>query len=865
MPQSGSELQEFFDLSIDLLCVVGFDGYFKRVNPALASTLGYPEPELFARSVLEITHPDDVQPSREALAQLAEGHDLVGFASRVICADGSVRWLEWNTRAIPERGIVYGVARDATERRRAEAALREAQAMLETSRDELRDLAEEQAALRRLATLVARKDSTEAVFAAVVREVGEVLGVDAAHLGRYDADGTVVSIAQWGAYAGVPIGARFPLKGDSVSARVLRTGRPARMDGYPADAGAIATTVREIGIRFSIGVPISVDGRPWGVMIATTRSARPFPVETESRLQDFTELLATAISNASAHDRLSALAQEQAALRRIATLVARQTPQAEVFAAIAGQLGRLLGVDSIEMVHYEDDREAVVVGGWGALAPALADGTRMPLGSGNVISLVFETGRTARLEHDGDSNGPGAARLTADGARATVGTPIFANGRLWGAVIAAGVRDNLLPPDLESRIGQFTELMATAIANAESRAEVARLAEEQSALRRVATLVAHGATATAVFDASTKEVAEILDASAVSLARFDDDALTVVAQHGDSDWMRIGERFPTGTAEGTPTLLRTGSADGLDDFAAATGPLADIARRAGVRATIAAPIVVDSRTWGVLAAVWVHRAPPPEDTGERMAGFAELLDTAIANADSRDQLTASRARVLAAADDARRFVVRDLHDGAQQRLVHTIITLKLARHALRTGEDDPVPLVGEALENAEGAIADLRELAHGILPVVLTSGGLRAGGRRLRVAAGPAGRCRYPHRTAATGHRGERLLHRRGGADQRGQARSGDPGGRADDGRRRQPARRGARRRCRRGGSRRLWPRRHRGPGRCARRSARDRERGPSRDGAGRAAPALALIDRRPRSPDRRCTASRASWRWNRG
>jgi PAS domain-containing protein len=86
LPQSGTELEEFFDLTIDLLCIVGFDGYFRRVNPSLERTLGYPRPELFSRSVLDITHPDDVQPSREALAQLTEGHDLVGFESRVSCA-----------------------------------------------------------------------------------------------------------------------------------------------------------------------------------------------------------------------------------------------------------------------------------------------------------------------------------------------------------------------------------------------------------------------------------------------------------------------------------------------------------------------------------------------------------------------------------------------------------------------------------------------------------------------------------------------------------------------------------------------------------------------------------------------------------
>src|ERR1700709_525826 len=122
--------------------------------------------------------------------------------------------------------------------------------MLEEGRDELRVLADEQAALRRVATLVALETEPAAVFAAVGREVGRVLAVDATHLGRFDADGSVVSVAQWGSYAGVPIGARYPLEGDSVSARVLRTGRPARMDGYEDAPGIIAAAVREVGIRF---------------------------------------------------------------------------------------------------------------------------------------------------------------------------------------------------------------------------------------------------------------------------------------------------------------------------------------------------------------------------------------------------------------------------------------------------------------------------------------------------------------------------------------------------------------------------------------------------------------------------------------
>jgi PAS domain S-box-containing protein len=726
VPQPRIELEEFFDLSIDLLCIVGFDGCFKRVNRALARTLGYPKPELLARSALDITHPDDVEPSRAALAQLAEGHDLVGFESRVITADGTVRWLEWNTRTVPERGVVYGVARDTTERRRADAALREARVMLEASRDERSVLAEEQAALRRVATLVARETPPDAVLAAVAREVGEVLGVDATHLGRYDPDGTVVSVAQWGAGARIPIGARFPLEGDSVSARVLRTGRPARMDGYGDAPGVVAAAVRSIGIRYSIGVPIPVAGRSWGVMIVSTRAAEPFPAETEARLRHFTELLATAISNASARDKLRALADEQAALRRVATLVARQTPQGELFATIAEEIGRMLRVDSIEMIRYEDDRFAAPAAGWGSAARAVPDGTRVPLGGRNVTSLVFETRRAARLEDYGDASGPIGARAGAGGVRSAVGTPIFVEGRLWGVMVAASTQGPALPADTELRMGQFTELMATAIANAEARAEVARLAAEQAALRRVATLVAEDAAPSTVFDAVTAEVTELLAASSVSLARYDDDAVTVVAQRGEDAGVPLGQRPPPAGAGVTDTVRRTGSPARLDELARPAGPIAGAAGHAGVRTTVAAPVVVNGRTWGALAAAWIACGPPAEDAAERLARFAELLDAAIANADSREQLTASRARVLAAGDEARRRVVRDLHDGAQQRLVHTIVTLKLARQALRDGRPNAEALVAEGLGDAEGAIADLRELAHGILPAGLIRGGLSA-------------------------------------------------------------------------------------------------------------------------------------------
>src|SRR6476619_5825425 len=102
VPQPGTELEEFFDLSIDRLSIITFAGEFKRVNASFVRLVGYTKPELFSRSALDILHPDDVEPARSALIQLAGGRDLVRFEARVVCADGVARWLEWNTRSMPE-------------------------------------------------------------------------------------------------------------------------------------------------------------------------------------------------------------------------------------------------------------------------------------------------------------------------------------------------------------------------------------------------------------------------------------------------------------------------------------------------------------------------------------------------------------------------------------------------------------------------------------------------------------------------------------------------------------------------------------------------------------------------------------------
>jgi signal transduction histidine kinase len=178
---------------------------------------------------------------------------------------------------------------------------------LEKDREELRRLADEQAALRRVATLVARGVPPAQIFSAVAREVGLFSGADLARMERYEADGTVTGVAGWSRHdEQLAVGTRFALEGVSIAALVLQTSGPVRIDSFHEASGPIAQEARELGIRSSVGCPIVVAGQLWGVIAASSRSDVPFPAETESQMAEFTELVATAIANAENQDELRA-------------------------------------------------------------------------------------------------------------------------------------------------------------------------------------------------------------------------------------------------------------------------------------------------------------------------------------------------------------------------------------------------------------------------------------------------------------------------------------------------------------------------------------------------------------------------------
>ncbi|MHB8690248.1 MAG: GAF domain-containing sensor histidine kinase [Solirubrobacteraceae bacterium] len=594
------------------------------------------------------------------------------------------------------------------------------------------DIAAEQAALRRVATLVARAVPPHELFAAVAEEVGQLLGAEYAGLNRYEPDGVATTIVGLWGIAGDPLPAGDRLQilgGNNVITNVYVSGSAARVDGYPDSAGQLGLIAREHGVGSGVGTPIVVEGRLWGVMGVYSTLARPLPADTEERLASFTELVATAIANAESRARLARLADEQAALRRVATLVAGGTPPDEVFEAVTEEIGQLLPVDFAILGRYDSDGSGTSIATWGTSAASFPAGSRWNLEGNNLATIVFETGCPARNDGYTDVSGPIGETTRKSGFRSGVATPITVEGRLWGVVVAGSLAELPLPADTEARLGSFTELVATTIANAESRARLARLADEQAALRRVATLVARGVPQEQLFAAVTDEIARLLPVDFVHMGRYEpDDLLTVLATSGTTtDRFPIGTRLKLGGRNLSTIVFETGRSGRIDGYADAVGPFGEKGRDLGIQSSAGTPIIVEDRVWGIVTAGTTTNSPLPADTETRLASFTELVATAIANADSRAALAASRTRIVAAADESRRRLERDLHDGAQQRLVHTVIVLKLALQSLAKGDPNAVELVTEALRHAEQANSELRELAHGILPAALSRGGLRAG------------------------------------------------------------------------------------------------------------------------------------------
>jgi signal transduction histidine kinase len=248
------------------------------------------------------------------------------------------------------------------------------------------------------------------------------------------------------------------------------------------------------------------------------------------------------------------------------------------------------------------------------------------------------------------------------------------------------------------------------------------LAAEQAALRRVATLVAAAAPEREVLDSVAREVGLLFSADAASLVRCDGRRAEIVAGWSASParLVRTGHVFDVGTSVVTQQALLTGLPARADEPELdAHGVVGDL----GIRSAVAAPIDVAGQRWGVVRAGSTGGEPLAAGAVRRLGDFAELVAQAIANAEAREELTASRARIVEAGDAARRRIERNLHDGAQQRLVTLSLSLRLAQRRL-DGDPQVAALLDEISAELSETLRELRELARGIHPAVLTDRGL---------------------------------------------------------------------------------------------------------------------------------------------
>jgi signal transduction histidine kinase len=335
-----------------------------------------------------------------------------------------------------------------------------------------------------------------------------------------------------------------------------------------------------------------------------------------------------------------------------------------------------------------------------------------------------------------------ALRLGPRGAATAVvvvcGVTVWNTAHEDGPFVRDSITDSLLATQLFIATAALTSLLLAAVVAERTRAATAlalseaaqrELADEQAALRRVATLVAAEASPSRVFQRVTEEVGRLLGMPGATVVQYDGANTATVA----GGWSEKGALpIPVGTSvdlDGDSVVakvLRTGEAQRVC-YDEASGSVAETLRSSGYRGAVAAPVAVAGGLWGALVAATTSEEPPPEGIEQRLCDFADLVGQALANADARERLAASRAELVEVGDAERRRFERNLHDGAQQRLVS--VALELGMVGAKLQEDDPQTardLLSTAQDDLAQGLEELRELARGLHPVLLTERGLGA-------------------------------------------------------------------------------------------------------------------------------------------
>ena len=428
---------------------------------------------------------------------------------------------------------------------------------------------------------------------------------------------------------------------------------------------------------------------------------------------------------------LHLLLAEQAALKRVAVTVATETAAERVFDVVTEEVARLLGADAANLVRFGPNLdEGLIVGKWsepGVQIPGA--GTIVAIEDGSPLTKVARTGAPARLATD-DPGVPAElhGRLTALGVTSLVAAPIVVSGHIWGAVVVSLTGDLRFPANAEERLGQFAALVAVALANAQAREELATLADEQAALSRVAVAVATEEHPERLFNAVSEEIGRLFGARAAATMRYVEDADEAEIVGG---WERDGQfEAPLGVRlpfqGGAIARVRHTGETARIDLENEPPDVQEHMVAADVSSAVAAPIVVSGRLWGATSISISGPDRFPADVEARLEKFTNLVAVALANAEAHEQLTASRARIVQAGDAERRRLERNLHDGAQQRFVSLALGLRLAQSQLTADPGAAVDLLARAGEELALGLEELRELARGIHPAVLTDRGLAA-------------------------------------------------------------------------------------------------------------------------------------------
>lgn len=411
-------------------------------------------------------------------------------------------------------------------------------------------------------------------------------------------------------------------------------------------------------------------------------------------------------------EELERVAEEQAALRRIATLVAAGATEADLAAAVSSEVGGLFDAQGASVVRWDGDTIRVI-GRWRAESvDARPPGTVLTYGGDTLAARVVQTAAPARIDSSADLKTEFARQRWAElGFEASIGAPIMIDGKVWGVVAAQRTEpgDVFLHGD-ERRLCDFAVLVAQSIVNAEARGETAALVAEQTSLRRIATLVAAGRSSTEVFEAVTAEAAALFGAETVTLVQWQGvlDEVVVLAPVVPQP---IFHPNP-----GSPTLrvLETGVACRGIESSPERGPVA----------VIAAPVIATRSLFGALTATRAAAEPFPADAEIRLRSFADLAGQSIANEHAQTELRASRLRIVYSADETRRRLERNLHDGAQQRLVSVSLALRLVEQMLVGEQSTAHSVLREASHELAEAMRELRELARGLHPALLSTHGL---------------------------------------------------------------------------------------------------------------------------------------------